>query len=144
MTTHRQINVNGIDVDEGLAVLLESLWEAGIETQYSCQGDPGSAMIVFPTVTDGLRFVQETLAVTGYYGCYAGRLTMQISPPLPRDLSRWMEHSPVRLHVEWPARFTQVWEAAWNGTPMALDDVLELAEPGYKAEIARLERLEDA
>lgn len=135
MTTHRQVNVNGIDVDEGLATLLEYVWEAGIQTQFSCQGDPGLAMILFPTITDGLRFVQETFAVTGYYTCYTDRLTMHIAGPV---------EDSVRLIVEWPPRLTPAWEAAWNGTPLPLEDFLELAEPGYKAEIARLEREESA
>lgn len=120
MTTHVQVNVQGINVDEGLADLLKMLWDAGIWTQYSCQGGPSPAMILFPTVTDGLRFVQETLAVTGTYGCYTGQLSMHIAGPIPGV------PGPMRFCVEWPAAFTPVWISAWNGTPMSLDEVLDI------------------
>lgn len=122
MPNHMQVNLAGIDVDEGLANLLEGLWEAGISTQFSCQGNPGVAMILFPTVTDGLRFVEETLAATGTYGCYAGRLSMHISHPWPAS------DGPSRFVVEWPPAFTPVWEAAWNGEAMPLSDVLAICE----------------
>lgn len=121
MASHKQINLKGVEVDEGLVDLLENVWEAGINTQFSCQGGTNPAMIVFPTVTDGLRFVEETLAVTGTYGCYTGRLMMQIVNPWPAD-------GPSRFLVEWPAEFTPVWEAAWNGEAMPLRDVLDICE----------------
>lgn len=122
MPKHKQVNLAGIDVDEGLVNILENVWEAGISTQFSCQGDPGVAMILFPTVTDGLRFVEETLAVTGTYGCYTGRLSMRIAGPMPRT------DGPSRFVVEWPPEFTPVWEAAWNGEAIPLSDVLAICE----------------
>lgn len=137
MPSHQQVNVSGIDVDEGLATLLEYLWEAGIATQFSCQGGPSQAMIVFPTVTDALRFVQETLAVTGDYACYSDRLPIRVTAPMPGYVA-------ARAIVRWPARCTPIWEAAWNGTPLPLDDALEIFHPGHKAECDRLDAEEEA
>lgn len=37
---HPQVELDGIEVDEGIADLLRALWSLGIATQFSCQGDP--------------------------------------------------------------------------------------------------------
>lgn len=44
-TDHKQVKAKApdgtkIEVDEGMRKLLEMLWKLGIETIYSCQGDP--------------------------------------------------------------------------------------------------------
>ena len=36
---HPQVEVAGIEVDEGMRDLLVSLWDLGLNTQYSCQGN---------------------------------------------------------------------------------------------------------
>lgn len=37
---HPQVEVDGIEVDEGMRDLLVALWDLGLDTQYSCQGHP--------------------------------------------------------------------------------------------------------
>lgn len=123
MPDHTQVTVNGIDVDEGLAELLQALWAADIGTQYSCQGGPGEAMILFPTVKDALRFVTETFAVTGYCGCYTGRLPLELAAPDPRLTTRC-----VRAVVRWPHHMTRIWTAAWRGKPLPLDVALDVID----------------
>ena len=73
MTLHKQVVTSrGIEVDEELAAMLESMWASGIETQFSCQNADYSgwgfqpslygkfAHIAFPTVDDAMRFVGMT------------------------------------------------------------------------------------
>lgn len=137
MTTHKQVEVDGINVDEGLADLLMLLWQRDIATQFSCQGggpDPDiDAMIVFSSVEYAVAFMRGTFDVTGYWNCYTDRMTFTMANP--HDLFG----GPVRAIVRWPHDFTQVWTAAWRGTPLDLDDVLEIAEPGFKAMLKELE-----
>lgn len=58
MSFHRQIEVNGIQVDEGLAELLGLAWKRGIKTTNSCQENtPGIAWIEFETTGDAARFL---------------------------------------------------------------------------------------
>lgn len=46
MTHHKQIEVTYpftgelISVDEGIATILELMWESGVQTEFSCEGDP--------------------------------------------------------------------------------------------------------
>src|SRR6478752_4823332 len=40
MAGHPQVEVEGIEVDELMAPLLLALWRLGLDTQFSCQGDP--------------------------------------------------------------------------------------------------------
>jgi hypothetical protein len=38
LVTHAQIRVDGIEVDEAIAPLLQQIWRRGLTTQWSCQG----------------------------------------------------------------------------------------------------------
>lgn len=71
---HRQVATSrGFEVDEGLAEMLEAMWDSGIDTQFSCQNvaysgwgyQPSNtgkfAHIVFPTVEDAVAFVGMTM-----------------------------------------------------------------------------------
>lgn len=60
MTRHSQVCINGIDVDEGIAPLLKVLWEKGYRTQYSCQGNPDYAYILFGSFCQANEFLCET------------------------------------------------------------------------------------
>lgn len=66
-TKHKQTKVvhpdeGEIEVDAGIAELLEQLWFLDIDTSMSCQGDPGSTVwIEFPSSKDLVRFL-ETVA----------------------------------------------------------------------------------
>jgi hypothetical protein len=66
---HRQISVQGIELDEGIAPLVETLWSSGYATQGSCEdmraedvppmfGADGVATIVFPNRRDSQRFTR--------------------------------------------------------------------------------------
>ncbi|WP_055751324.1 hypothetical protein [Frankia sp. AvcI1] len=68
-TDHPQVTMvydgRPVQVDEGLAGLLPALWAAGVDTVYSCQGEPGRpgvenlAYLAFPTVGDRVRFADR-------------------------------------------------------------------------------------
>jgi hypothetical protein len=66
VANHRQVQASRATVDEGMAELLEAVWAAGIDTQFSCQGGPDEedwphpGYIVFPTIGDAVRFLQAT------------------------------------------------------------------------------------
>jgi hypothetical protein len=58
-TAHRQVTAsNGVEVDEGIAELLEALWSRGMATEFSCQGDHGKlAHICFAGAADARHFM---------------------------------------------------------------------------------------
>jgi len=134
MTTHTQVEVAGIEVDEGIAELLEMLWDHGIKTQFSCQGGlRETAMIMFPSVGDATLFMEGTLRPLNFYGCFSARLTMQLAQPNP-DIPGWglTQYSDpdqrVRASVEWPFQFTEIWKMAWRGEDIEWAEALNLAE----------------
>jgi hypothetical protein len=59
-SAHRQVTAsNGVEVDEGIAELLEALWSHGMVTEFSCQGEHGKlAHICFARTADARRFMQ--------------------------------------------------------------------------------------
>jgi hypothetical protein len=55
--THRQVNVNGIMVDEGIAPLLKVLWSLGINAVDSCECDEDHlAWIRFDNSAEAFKF----------------------------------------------------------------------------------------
>lgn len=72
MLTHEQVTLpDGVQVDVGIATLLNALWELGLRTSYSCQGtseEPleetwacSASYISFPEAADALTFFSQTL-----------------------------------------------------------------------------------
>lgn len=62
-TEHKQVAVDcfgtTVEVDEGLADLLQEIWKAGIDTELSCQeNQPGVAWIEFSGTTDAEFFLE--------------------------------------------------------------------------------------
>jgi hypothetical protein len=63
MTTHNQVKVihpreGVIEVDAGIAALLEALWAIDVDTSMSCQGVEGDRIwIEFPSNADAERFL---------------------------------------------------------------------------------------
>jgi hypothetical protein len=57
---HRQVSVNGIKVDAGLASLLRTIWKLGIKTCASCesQGQSTEALVwlQFPNPCEAMKF----------------------------------------------------------------------------------------
>lgn len=60
----------GVDVDEGIAPLLEAVWKYGIDTDYSCQGRPelhsimssaGRSYVSFCKLDDAITFFRLTI-----------------------------------------------------------------------------------
>ena len=81
---HQQVEVQGRMVDEGMASLMEAVWGFGLQTVDCCQGGPETlfrwAWIQFPTLADGVRFLEGT----GYLGdwLYADNVHIYLTPPL--------------------------------------------------------------
>ena len=126
MTLHEQVRASRATVDREMAELLEHVWAAGIETQFSCQGDahPNSpASITFATVDDALCFMRTTMQRSYWYN----RLDMQLAEQL-YDVATG-SFGPVRAHVRWPVidchtgdSVTSALTDAWAGR-QRLDDV---------------------
>lgn len=57
-TVARMYDGERIDVDEGIAPLLDLAWRAGTATTGSCQGGAAPAMLGFPTADDAERFLE--------------------------------------------------------------------------------------
>ncbi|MGC5225112.1 hypothetical protein ACPW96_21295 [Micromonospora sp. DT81.3] len=74
---HPQVEVDGIEVDEGMRVLLVALWNLGLDTQYSCQGHPDkfgphqgysrtyASQIVFGNVEHAFKFLKKSAELLG-------------------------------------------------------------------------------
>lgn len=70
---HPQTTIRGIEVDKLMAPLLCALWDLGLETQYSCQGESDNylphepllsqkrAQIVFADFDHACKFVRKTM-----------------------------------------------------------------------------------
>ncbi|WP_204805989.1 hypothetical protein [Mycobacterium riyadhense] len=101
-TIHEQVEASRATVDKGIAELLECVWAAGIDTQFSCQGgdpradtgEPQPASIVFPTVRDALQFMHITMIRSYWHN----RMSMDLAEPLP-----FMgDGCAIRASVSWP------------------------------------------
>lgn len=66
---HPQTYLRGVQVDEGIALLLSRVWDSGLETQWSCEGIPahnaimpnlGLTYIVFPQREHAYLFLEFT------------------------------------------------------------------------------------
>ncbi|SUA31365.1 Uncharacterised protein [Mycolicibacterium fortuitum] len=73
---HQQTSLYGVDVDAGMAGLIETLWAADLQTQFSCEGDTSlyspmeptgewAASITFPCFDDAARFLDTTVRLLG-------------------------------------------------------------------------------
>ncbi|NKR10646.1 MULTISPECIES: hypothetical protein [unclassified Paenarthrobacter] len=70
---HPQSEIDGIEVDHLMAPLLRALWDLGLETQFSCQGDAdhytahepllnfNRSQIVFADYDQACKFVRKTM-----------------------------------------------------------------------------------
>lgn len=142
MTFHEQAQTSRAAVDTELAELLECLWAAGIETQFSCQGgdyrgngDPQPAYIMFASVDDAMRFLTETMERSYWYN----RLSLQLAEPL-HDRATGENSGPARARVEWPvidrstemsvtAALTDVWAGRQTQDHFARRAELNAASP---------------
>lgn len=74
---HPQVDAHGVQVDEGMRDLLVALWKLGLDTEYSCQGEPGkfapnrwfsrdyASQIVFADLDQAHKFLKKTLELVG-------------------------------------------------------------------------------
>ncbi|AID58898.1 hypothetical protein PBI_GAIA_79 [Mycobacterium phage Gaia] len=65
---HRQVEVQGVLVDEGIAGLLRRLWARDMQTDASCQGGPGSAYLMFSFLEDAVDFLKGSIEALDFYG----------------------------------------------------------------------------
>lgn len=104
---HPQVLLDGVEVDVEMASLLEVLWRLGLETQFSCQGDPEryirhqatssvhDAHIVFADLGVAIRFMRRTIDLLGYVPFKDG--WMELTP-----MQAYGGEGPVRGRVGWP------------------------------------------
>jgi len=107
---HPQVEIEGIEVDEGMRDLLEALWKLGLWTQFSCQGDPEkfapfqsynrdyAAQIVFDTFDEAVKFTRKTAELLGPKNYTEGGVVIQTMAPTDGDKVRAeVTFSPVLL-----------------------------------------------
>lgn len=103
MTFHEQVKASRATVDKELVELLECLWAAGFQTQFSCQGGglpehaPEPASITFSTLDEAIRFALHTMERSHW----SNRITIKLGEPIYDPLTEG--YGPVRGHVTWPA-----------------------------------------
>jgi hypothetical protein len=120
---HRQVGTSrpGVEVDAGMAPLIEAIWDAGIGTQFSCEClvdrrpssdvENGSAMVLFATLDGAYRFLAGLSEVLWheYRGYDLGRLSL--------TLTARAEGHPLmggqRAVVEFPAADLELITGAW-------------------------------
>ena len=97
---HAQVELDGIEVDEGMAPLLGALWSLGLETQYSCQGHIdyylarkgplpyARSQIVFEDIDQGYRFVTKTLELLGHSAFRDGGIELDTMEPVDTQTFR--------------------------------------------------------
>lgn len=122
---HRQVDARGIQVDERMPGLLIALWDLGLETQFSCQGDIGrfaprqsysgdyAAQIVFADIDDASRFVTKTIELLGHGAYIDGGFTIYSMEPWGDDTIR----VEVRFSPEVLDEITALWVAFEAAVP---------------------------
>lgn len=85
MSGHPQTELEGIEVDVLMAPLLRAMWSLGLDTQYSCQGDPdryfphdplfnqSRTQIVFADFDQACKFAKKTMELLGSAAYTEGR-----------------------------------------------------------------------
>jgi hypothetical protein len=82
---HTRKDVNGRSVDEGMADLMQVIWDYGLRTVHSCQGGPERpsftwAWIQFWELSDGMKFLEGTAYLGNW--CYADDLHLYLTAPI--------------------------------------------------------------
>jgi len=116
---HPQVDVYGIEVDDGLSDLLVALWKLGLDTQYSCQGQPNryspnhpgswdaSAQILFTDADQALKFVKKAIELLGDDGYHEGGFRVNVCHGIDSATLR----GDVRFCPELIPQLTEVWTA---------------------------------
>lgn len=107
---HTQVQVYGIEVDDGMRDLLVALWHLGLDTQFSCQGHPEkysphqsyshdyAAQIVFGNIDDAVRFMKTTAELLGHKNYSEGGVVLKTMAPIDSETPRAdVTFSPVLL-----------------------------------------------
>jgi|GEM_PF-4017611 hypothetical protein len=97
---HPQVEVEGIEVDEGMADLLLALWKLGLDTQYSCQGHVDkfapydtfghsyASQIVFSSIDHAVKFLKKSTELMGYDGLHEGGFVLHSMSPFEDGIGR--------------------------------------------------------
>lgn len=131
MADHPQVEVDGIEVDEGMRDLLVVLWKLGLETQFSCQGEPDSftpnqpysgncaAHIVFADIADAYKFLTRTLELLDTPLHHEGGLSLHTMTRMYPDTR---ERASVDFSPALLPRITQAWVEFETTVPPAVED----------------------
>lgn len=129
---HRQVDLHGVAVDEGMATLLDALWKLDLDTQYSCQGHPEryiahepathdwDAHIVFGDTDQATKFLNKTIDLLGYVPFREGSMSLQPMPPVKDEVTRASVGWPPALLEE----ITSAWVAFERTVPVLSNDAL--------------------
>lgn len=133
---HPQIEIDGIEVDEGMRDLLIALWELGLNTQYSCQGHPDkfgphqsynrdcASQIVFGDVEHAFKFLKKSAELFGYAHHGENGFVLHTTTPLENGTPRDEVTFSLRLLPE----LTQLWVDFETTVPRAAVST-EMPEP---------------
>jgi hypothetical protein len=125
---HPQIEVDGIEVDQLMAPLLQALWDLGLETQFSCQGDPehytahepllnfNRAQIVFADFEQACKFVRKTMELLDSAAFSEGGIDITTMDPVDGTSFRASVWFPPQLL----AKITRLWVEFETTVPPAV------------------------
>jgi hypothetical protein len=117
LPNHPQVLTRGIEVDEHMAPLLNALWDLGLDTQFSCQGDeryfiPHEALlqqsrsqIVFADFDDACKFARKTIELLESTLQFEGGIEITAMAPIDGGPNRAAVWFPPQLLK----RITKVW-----------------------------------
>lgn len=106
---------HNIKVDVGIHDLLQALWAAGMETQFSCQGgapNHTAAYILFNTYEDAIKFFAVTAERASDKG-FTPKMKLEMAIGLAPDYGHTSAEYPPRGTVRWPASDTEGVKSAW-------------------------------
>lgn len=109
-TIHKQFEVDGVLVDEGIYLLLHHVWRRGLKTRSSCEGGGPTPYtdlpyIVFPEVDDAIEFLKHTNHLTDYR--YGAGIGLNLVHPMidltgaPEGKVTWMKVCTVPIIDAW-------------------------------------------
>jgi len=125
---HPQIEVDGIEVDQLMAPLLQALWDLGLETQFSCQGEPehyiahepllnfNRAQIVFADFEQACKFVRKTMELLDSAAFSEGGIDITTMDPVDGTSFRASVWFPPQLLTE----ITRLWVEFETTVPPAV------------------------
>jgi hypothetical protein len=137
LADHPQTEIDGVEVDVLMAPLLRALWDLGLETQFSCQGDPEHylphepllhytrAQIVFAEFDQACKFTRKTMELLDSAAFSEGGIDITTMDRMDGDAYRaavWFPPQMLEL-------ITELWVAFEASVPFQGDEMSDVLIP---------------